>query len=79
MYDCVVLIFSAGEKPTKKRHRVLMLIFMFALYLQYMSQGHHCSPLLFAKNADYLQTVNCLCTYWRTSNLCTLLCGNICN
>lgn len=45
-----------------------MLFFMFALYLQYMSQGHHCSPSLFAKNAYYLQMVNCLCTYWRTSN-----------
>lgn len=67
MYDCVVLIFQQVKNKQKKTSSVVMLIFMFALYLQYMSQGHHCSPLLFAKNADYLQTVNCLCTYWRTS------------
>lgn len=74
MYDC-----SAKKNKQKKTSSVVILILMFALYLQYMSQGHHCSPLLFAKNADYLQMVNCLCTYWRTSNLCMLPCGNICN
>lgn len=57
--------FPTGEKTTNKKNTssVEMLFFMFALYLQYMSQGHHCSPLLFAKNADYLQMVNRLCTY----------------
>jgi len=67
MYDCVVLVFQQVKKPTTKKQKhtsgVEMLFFMFALYLQYMSQGHHCSLLLFAKNADYLQVVNCLCTY----------------
>lgn len=70
MYDCVVLIFQWMKKQQqqKKGIKCCNVIFHVCSIICSTSQGHHCSPLLFAKNAEYLQTENCLCTYWRISN-----------
>lgn len=66
IYDCVVLGFQHAKNKRKNKSSVVMLFSTFALHLQHMSQGHHCSPLL--KCRLKLQMVNSLCTYWRTSN-----------
>lgn len=42
-YDCSVRFPKTNDEM---KASVVMLYFLFALHLQYMSQGHHCSPLL---------------------------------